>query len=99
MVLVIHFYSFKDFCLVPKAKEHPNYVSAALGLTYRIKTKNFLIEPFVKYTKNFSDIANGTMHFSNIPNRPYTTIDGTFKQAGNQLSFGFNMYIKKWKKK
>ncbi len=75
------------------------YFDAQLGLAYYIPTKHLLIEPFIYYNMSFKNIWEGRYGIWGIQNRPYTEVTGIAKQSGNHIALGFNLYLKKAKKK
>jgi len=75
------------------------YFDAQIGISYYIPTRYVLIQPFVYYNKSFRDIWEGEYRISGIQNRPYTQVNGVLKQSGDHVSFGFNLYLKKSKKR
>jgi len=65
------------------------------NIGYYFPTKHVLFQPYLYYSQSFTALWQGSFTRDNIVNRPYTSVSGTFKNQGNRLGFGLNIYFKK----
>ena len=96
-------YNLKDdieiFMYYPE-QENWFYLDLEFGLGIYIPTKYALLQPYFYYNKSFHNLWQGTIKITGIEHRPYTEINGTFKQSGNYVGIGLNIYpVKFWKSK
>ena len=76
------------------------HLNTEIGLGVYIPGKYVLIQPYIYYNKNYTELREGSLKITGIKERSYTEINGSFSQSGDHIGFGLNFYPKKlWKMK